>query len=107
MTCNFKNPNLAPVSFIEFKGPNHIFKSIHDSDIALENVEKDQIKLKSDLNHINQEPKYNKSFKQLNTIKILKIFMNQERKLSKCLIIMLKICLKIFMYQNKEKDLKY
>ena len=32
--------------------------------------------------------------------------MNKERKLSKCLMIMLKICLEIFTNQNKEEDLK-
>ena len=63
--------------------------------------------IKSDLNHINQGPRYNKSPEQLNTIKILKIFIHQEKKLSKCLIIMLRICLQIFTNQNREQDLKY
>ena len=69
LAYNFKGPNLGPISFIEFKGPNHIFKSIKNGDIALENVEKEQMKLKSNLNPINQGPKYNKSLQQLNTIK--------------------------------------
>ena len=72
LTYNFKGPNLAPISFIEFKGPNHTFKSILNGDIALEDVEKEKIKLKSDLNHINQGPKYNKPLEQLNTIKNIK-----------------------------------
>ena len=67
---NFKGLNLAPISFIKFNGPNHIFKNIFNGDIALEDVEKEQTKLKSDLYHINQGPKYNKSPKQLNIIKI-------------------------------------
>ena len=55
----FKDPNNKPISFIGFKGPLHIFKSIHDGNISLEDVEKDQIKLKSDLRHIRQgNPKY-------------------------------------------------
>ena len=34
--------------------------------------------------------------------------MTQEKKLSKCLMITLKICLKVFMNQNRrEEDLKY
>ena len=37
---NFKGPNIGPISFIKFKGPNHIFKSIYDGDIALEDVVK-------------------------------------------------------------------
>ena len=57
----FKDPNLAPISFIGFRGPNHIFKSIHDGDMALEDVEKDQTRLKSDLGHINQGPKNKKT----------------------------------------------
>ena len=54
LTYNFNGPNLAPISFNKFKDPNHIFKSMHNGDIALEDVEKEQIKPKSDLNHINQ-----------------------------------------------------
>ena len=32
----------APISFIGFKGPLHIFKSIYNGDIDLEDVEKDK-----------------------------------------------------------------
>ena len=32
----------APISFIGFQGPLHIFKSIYDGYVALEVVEKDQ-----------------------------------------------------------------
>ena len=72
LTYNFKGPNVASVGFIDFKGPNHIFKSIHNDYRALENAGKEQIKLKSDLNHINQGPKHNKSPEQLNAIKNIK-----------------------------------
>ena len=34
----------APISFTGFKGPLHIFKSINDCDIALEDAEKDKKK---------------------------------------------------------------
>ena len=34
----------------------------------------------------------------------LKILINQEKKLLKYLIIMLRTCLEIFMIQNKEQD---
>ena len=48
LTYNFKGPEHAPINFIMFKGgPNHIFKSIYDGDVALEDVEKEQIKFKS------------------------------------------------------------
>ena len=56
----FKDPNLAPIIFIGFRGPQDIFKSIHGGNMGLENVEKDKKRLKSDLGHINQEPKNKK-----------------------------------------------
>ena len=59
----FKDPNLAPIIFIGFRGPQDIFKSIHDGNMGLENVEKDKKRLKSDLGHINQEPKNKKKNK--------------------------------------------
>ena len=65
LTYNFKDPKIAPIRFIDFKVPNHIFKSIHDGNITLEEVEKDQKRLKSELGHINQGPKYNKSSKTI------------------------------------------
>ena len=44
----------APTNFIGFKGPLHIFKGRYSGDIAFEDVEKDQIKIKPELSHINQ-----------------------------------------------------
>ena len=64
----FKDLNNAPIGFIEFKGLLHIFKSIHDGDINLEDVEKDQIKLKSDLGHIRQGNPKNRSEEQNDVI---------------------------------------
>ena len=40
LTYNFTG-DTAPISFIGFKGPLYIFKSIYNSDIALEDVQKD------------------------------------------------------------------
>ena len=39
LTYNFTGDS-APISFIGFKGPLHIFKSIYNGDISLEYVEK-------------------------------------------------------------------
>ena len=50
----FKDRNNNPIDFIGFKGPLRIFKSIYNGSITLKDVEKDQIKLKSDLGHIKQ-----------------------------------------------------
>ena len=35
LTYSFKDSKIPSVSFIEFKGPNTIFKSIHNGNIAL------------------------------------------------------------------------
>ena len=42
----FKNSNIHLENFIDFKGPNAIFKDIHDGDKVLEHVENEQKKLK-------------------------------------------------------------
>ena len=55
-------------NLIKFKGPNHIFKSIHYGDMALEYVVKEQIKLKSDLGYIKQRPWRYKSPEQTQTL---------------------------------------
>ena len=39
LTYNLKDSNIAPISFIKFKGPNYIFESIYNGDIALADVE--------------------------------------------------------------------
>ena len=49
LTYHFKDLKIPPVRFIKFKGPLYIFKSIHNGDILLEDIEKEQIKLKRDL----------------------------------------------------------
>ena len=94
------------LSFIKFKGPNNILKNknIHNCNIASEDVEKDQIKSKSDLGYIKQGNSKNKSPEQTKTINNIENLCNSEKKLFKCLMIMLTICLKIFMSQNKEQD---
>ena len=46
----------------------HIFKSIYNGDISLENVEKEQIELKKDLSRIKQGDPKNKSPEQKKTI---------------------------------------
>ena len=82
------------MDFIVFKGPLHIFKSIYDGDITLEDVEKDKIKLKSDLGHIRQENPKNRSEEQNNVInnvtnfyesreKVIQMFNNYAKDMSK------------------------
>ena len=54
VTYNFKDLRISPVTFIKFKGPLRIFKSIHNGDIPLEDIEKEQQELKKDLGGIKQ-----------------------------------------------------
>ena len=77
-------------------------------DKTLEGREKEQIEFKRDLGHIKQgNPKKDKKNNKKQYI-ILKIFITQDKKLLKCLMIMLRTSLEIFMNQNKkEQDLKY
>ena len=60
----FKDSSISPVSFIKFKGPLHIFKSIHAGNVPLEDVEKKQIVLKGYLAGLNQGNPKNKAQQQ-------------------------------------------
>ena len=62
-----KNPNISSISFFKFKGPMHIFKSIHNGNATLVDLEKEQIELKRDLGHIKQGYPKNRSKEQENT----------------------------------------
>ena len=87
-----KNNN--PIDSIGFKGSLHIFKSIYDGSITLEDVEKDQIKLKSDLGYIKQGNPKNRSEEQNNVInnvtnlyeskeKVVEMFNNYAKNMSR------------------------
>ena len=49
---NSKDSKIPSISFFKFKSPLRTFKSIHDADIPLEDVEKEQKALKRDLGRI-------------------------------------------------------
>ena len=94
LTYNFKGSENVPINFIKFKGPNHIFKNIHNGGMALEDVEKEQKELKSDLGHIKQGNSKNRSPKQTNKInnienlcksreEVLKLFNDYGNNMSK------------------------
>ena len=51
LTYFFKG-NTAPINFIGFKDPLHIFKNIYDGSTALQDVEKGQKSLKTNLGEI-------------------------------------------------------
>ena len=87
------------------------FKSIHSGDKTLEDIEQEQNKFKKEITIIKQGNSKQRSEEQQKAIIlkiILKIFINQDKKLLICLITTLKTFLKVFMKQSlKEKDLKY
>ena len=58
----------APKHFIEYKGPMHIFKEIHNGDVSLEDTEKEQINFKRNLANIKQGNQKNRSKEQQKTI---------------------------------------
>ena len=108
MTYNFKDLKIPPIGFIKFKGPLHISKSIHNDETPLEGIENEQKKLKEELHYIKQRNTKNRSEEQKIEQIILKIFITQEKKLLKCLMIMLGTCLEIFTIQSKkEQGLRY
>ena len=61
LTYKSKDSSIPSVKFIDFKGPNNIFKDIYDGNIILEDVEKEQKKLKSELGYIKQGNPRNRS----------------------------------------------
>ena len=67
------------MNFIGFKGLLHIFESIHNGDITIEDAEKDQIKLKSDLGHIRQGNPKNGSEEQNNVINVTNLYESREK----------------------------
>ena len=71
---------IPPVGFVKFKGPLHIFKSIHNGDIPLEDIEKEQIELKRDLGRIKQGYPRGKSEEQTKTIDNIKSLYNSRKE---------------------------
>ena len=83
LTYNFKDLRIPSIGFIEFKGPLHVFKSIHNGDIPLEDIEKEQIELKRDIGRIKQGDPRDKSEEQKKTIDNIKILYNSREKVAK------------------------
>ena len=107
LTYNFKGPEHVPINFIRFKGPNHIFKSIYDSDKALEDVEKEQIKFKSDIGCINQGNPKHKSPEQTQTKRKIENFYNSREEVVKIFLDYAKNMSRNIYKSEKEQDLKY
>ena len=83
----------------------HIFKSIHNGDKVIENIEKEQVELKRDLGRIKQGDPRNRSKEQQNTIDNTENLYNSREEVIKMFN---DYARNIFMIQNKKKqDLKY
>ena len=41
----YKNPNLAPINFIDFKGSMYIYNNIKNGETSIEKIEEDRKKL--------------------------------------------------------------
>ena len=84
LTYNFKDLRIPSVGFIKFKDPLHIFKSIHNGDVPLEDIEKkEQIELKMDLGHIKQGDPRDKSKEQKKTTVNIKNLYNSREEVVK------------------------
>ena len=85
---------MTPRGFIKFNGPLHIFKSIDNGYVPLEDIEKEQIELKRDLGRINQGDPRGKSEEQKKAIdnitnlynsreEVIKIFDDYARNMTR------------------------
>ena len=80
LTYDFKDLRIPSLRFSKFKGPMHIFKSIHKGYTALEDIEKEQIELKRDLGHIKQGYPKDKSQEQKKIINNIKNLYNSREE---------------------------
>ena len=85
LTYEFKDSTIPSVKFVEFKGPNSVFKDIYDGNITLESVENEQRKLskKLELGYIKQENPRDKSEEQKKTIDNIKNLYNSREEVAK------------------------
>ena len=83
LTYNFKDLKITSVDFIKFKDPLYIFKSIHNGDTPLEDIEKEQIEFRRDLGRIKQGDPRDKSEERNKTIDIIKNLYNSREEVVK------------------------
>ena len=83
LTYSFNDLRIHSVGFIEFKGPLHIFESIHNGDIPLEDIEKEQTEIKTDSGPIKQGDPSDKSEEQKKTIDAIKNLYNSRQEVVK------------------------
>ena len=79
----FITPSLAPINFIRFKGPMHIYNDIKNGDTTLEKTEEDEKQFESNLIEITTGNANYRKEDQLNTIKNLKNLYKSREKVNK------------------------
>ena len=75
--------NSAPINFIGFEGPLHIFKSLYKGDKTLEEIEKEQIKFKKYFGNIKRGNSKKRSEEQQKTIDNIENLYNTRQKVVK------------------------
>ena len=103
----FKDKSISPINFVGFKVPLYLYRDISNGNIKLEKAEEDQEQFKSDLNERTRANPKKKSDHQIKTIENIKNIYESRKKLSNCVMTMLKLDLKLRINQNMEKDLQY
>ena len=83
LTYHFKGSNTAPINFIDFRGPMHIYNEIKNGNISIEKTEEDQKQFKSQLNEITTVNPKHRSKDQLKAIKNVKNLYNSRDKVIK------------------------
>ena len=83
LTYKFKDSSIPPENFIDFKGPNAIFKYTHDGEKVLEDVENEQKKLKTKLGYIKQGNPRNRLEEQQNAIDNIENLYNSREEVIK------------------------
>ena len=104
LTYYFKDKSNSPINFTGFKAPLHLYRDILNGKIELTKAEEDQEQFKLDLNKITRGNRKKKKKHQIKTIKNIKNLYELRKRLSKCIMILLKLHLKLSTKQNMGKD---
>ena len=78
LTYHFKGSNTAPISFVDFSGPMHIYNKMKNGNISIEKIIEDRKQFKSKLNEITTGNPKHKSKDELDPIKNIKNLYNSR-----------------------------
>ena len=80
LTYSFKNKIFSPINFVGLRGPLNIYKNINNCNISIEKPKENQKQFRSRISEITTGNPKATSKDQLNTTKISKIFMSQQKR---------------------------